>query len=285
MNKVLYKINSPGRRIAFNYIFGHINTRKQSTNDAWYISNKRAHHAIFHIEAPSATIELDDGKSYTFSKGNLIYLPKDSSYKIIFHGIDGCSTYAEQINYLAYDMNGNEYFLSFTPLLLLENAPAEIVDKMNSICRLTLSLSKPKYPISALFYDILDDIAQITSQSETSSSKKRCVSEALVYINEHLDESYPISLLTELTGTSESHLRKLFKEETGLTPIEYKNKQKINKVIDLLKLNPQITTLSLIDVFDFYDQSYFYKVFKKHTSIPFSEFRKTLIGKSKQNID
>lgn len=72
-------------------------------------------------------------------------------------------------------------------------------------------------------------------------------------------------LLTQIP-ISKAHFRKLFREETGKTPVEYLNDLRINHARHLL-LNQHMTSKSASLSVGFKDQYYFSRVFKKSTGV------------------
>lgn len=58
---------------------------------------------------------------------------------------------------------------------------------------------------------------------------------ALNYVREHYDRPMKISEIAEVCHMSESHFRRVFEENIGLTPVEYLNQIRIKKACDLIR--------------------------------------------------
>ena len=72
---------------------------------------------------------------------------------------------------------------------------------------------------------------------------------------------------------SESGLRQIFKEQTGMTPIEYRLYAKMKQAEYLL----EATGMSISEIADklgFFDAAYFCKVFKRHIGLTPKEYSK-----------
>jgi len=82
-----------------------------------------------------------------------------------------------------------------------------------------------------------------------------------------------IKLLSEGTYCID-HLRRLFKQETGFTPLEYLTDLRLNHAKKLMQENDvlhyKISEISIMC--GFYDNGYFYRVFKKKTNMTPSEY-------------
>lgn len=96
---------------------------------------------------------------------------------------------------------------------------------------------------------------------------------ALSYIHQHYDEKLPVTLLAQLEHLSPSRFRRLFREATGLSPLEYVSALRMNQACQLLAR----TDLSLGEVaraVGYQDQFYFSRLFKERTGSPPSTYRK-----------
>ena len=74
--------------------------------------------------------------------------------------------------------------------------------------------------------------------------------------------------------SSESNLRVKFKDYMGISPNEYRTKSRIEKAKNLLATS-QMSVKEITYLLGFYDESYFYKVFKTETGITPKEYRNT----------
>lgn len=74
-----------------------------------------------------------------------------------------------------------------------------------------------------------------------------------------------VQLLATLSCLSQSHLRRRFNEEIGLSPKEYSKIVRVNVIADLLALNPGIHLTDLTYQLGYFDQAHFIKDFKSVT--------------------
>ena len=99
---------------------------------------------------------------------------------------------------------------------------------------------------------------------------------AVYYIKNNYQKNISIETLCKISGLTSSYLGKLFKKQTGNTPIEYINKTKIQKSEELLNIGFSITEVS--EMLAFSSPFYFSLVFKKIKGIPPREFAKSPFG-------
>lgn len=101
------------------------------------------------------------------------------------------------------------------------------------------------------------------ARPKTPSKDERIV-KALTYIRDHLYEPIGLNSLIQNAYLSKDHFIRLFKKETGLTPVRYIHQKKIEKA-QLILLTDNIPIKSIAYSLAFDDYSYFIRVFKKVT--------------------
>jgi AraC family transcriptional regulator len=95
------------------------------------------------------------------------------------------------------------------------------------------------------------------------------------YIAEHLAEEISVETLSGLVELSASHFAHVFKETTGMTPLQFVTRQRITRAQQLIRE----TSRSLIDVgleVGYASPSHFAQVFRKVVGVTPTEFRNSL---------
>ena len=95
----------------------------------------------------------------------------------------------------------------------------------------------------------------------------------LDYIYEHLNESITIRQIADSIHINETYLSKLFKNETSTTIGEYIQSKKIEVAENMLKYS-DYSCVDIANYLAFSSHSYFIQVFKKHTNLTPSIYRK-----------
>jgi AraC-like DNA-binding protein len=106
-----------------------------------------------------------------------------------------------------------------------------------------------------------------------SIDKDMRINKSLQYIHEHTDREISINDLSEIACVSNDHFIRLFKKETGQTPLQYINNKKIEKAQLLLLTTPSSIRNIALDL-SLDNISYFNKLFKQHTGKTPLEYRK-----------
>jgi len=95
------------------------------------------------------------------------------------------------------------------------------------------------------------------------------------YIAEHLSQEVSVESLAELVELSSSHFAHVFKETTGMTPLQFVTRQRITRAQQLIRE----TSRSLIDVgleVGYSSPSHFAQVFRRVVGVTPTEFRCSL---------
>jgi two-component system response regulator YesN len=99
------------------------------------------------------------------------------------------------------------------------------------------------------------------------------VKQVCEYVLEHIDEELSVKMLSEKMFISKSHLSYIFKQKFGVSLLEYITMVKIERAKRLLR-EENLKNYEIAYKLGFQDNEYFSKVFKRHTGMSPTEFRK-----------
>lgn len=105
------------------------------------------------------------------------------------------------------------------------------------------------------------------------NGKRQILAEGLRHLENNITDDLNISDLALKACMSPHYFRKVFKEVTGLTPVDYINKLRINKAVQQLKEN-RCTVAEIAEMVGIYDINYFSRLFRKNMGCSPTEFRK-----------
>lgn len=88
---------------------------------------------------------------------------------------------------------------------------------------------------------------------------------AITFIQEHYKENHLVSEYARQCAMSESYFRKRFKENMGISPLEYRNQLRLAEAKRLYQMGK--TILAISEEVGFEDPSYLSKLYKKHNAI------------------
>ncbi|WP_281888786.1 AraC family transcriptional regulator [Paenibacillus sp. YYML68] len=99
------------------------------------------------------------------------------------------------------------------------------------------------------------------------------MSSLLPYIDQHLGSKLTLQQLADIVNVHPNYMVRLFKAQFGFTPIQYLNLQRIRAAKELLMLG-KLSIKTVAEQTGFESPYYFTQVFKKHTGLTPTEFRK-----------
>ncbi len=100
------------------------------------------------------------------------------------------------------------------------------------------------------------------------------IEKAVDYLDEHFYEDIGIEQVAGKIGLSVSYFSVLFKQQTGVTFLDYLTDQRVKHACYLLK-NSNLKTNEIASKVGYTDQRYFSQVFKKRVQMTPSEYRKS----------
>ncbi|WP_164509880.1 helix-turn-helix domain-containing protein [Lacticaseibacillus porcinae] len=92
------------------------------------------------------------------------------------------------------------------------------------------------------------------------------VTQALRFVDQHIEAKLTVKMISEYTGISERHLGQLFKQEVGTTLSTYIAGQKIEAAKRMLR-DGHATVAEIADTLGYANPSYFCSSFRKATQI------------------
>lgn len=122
--------------------------------------------------------------------------------------------------------------------------------------------------VQKMLLECLNSIVSIKNQNENPIIRKVCD-----YVQEHLSEDISLEQMADFAGVNSFYFSKLFKEEIGVTFINYVTDLRLNEAQELLK-NPELSIKEITAQVGYNDQNYFSRIFKNKFGISPSEFRK-----------
>ncbi len=255
-----------------------LNTFKQrwSNDDTVnFIGSPKKQHLLFYLYNCGAVYTLKDGKEIYAPKNSIIYAPEEGEYKTRF--VDCCTDDAHNcigINFKLYDEEG-------TPFCFDKNVKKY---ELNNSTRFTETLFEIddnfQYAVQSptkilgLFYILLSEIGSYHHQKNKILPKYNIISKGINELENGNITEIKIDELAKMCNVSPIYFRKLFKEYSGLTPIEYKLSTTImHAKRQLIYSDKQISEIA--DVLGFSSATYFCRIFKRKVGVTPVEYRKS----------
>lgn len=189
--------------------------------------------------------------------GSLIYLPYGSRHRLevttddfAFYRVDFTLTGGE----------GEPIIFSNEPLPVFENASRYLCDNVHALTEHFLCSNDVLYSTSL----ICTILSEVTCRFESVRPSR--LAPVLRYLNDHYREDVDCAVLCELCFLSPAQMYRLFREETGTTPVEYRNRLRVQRACQLLR-GRECTIGEIASLLGFESVYYFSRVFKRITGV------------------
>ncbi|MGX6978405.1 AraC family transcriptional regulator [Vagococcus elongatus] len=134
-----------------------------------------------------------------------------------------------------------------------------------------------KHLVSQLWVHIFRATANhgihLLPKNSKKADKKKLINDIIYYLETYHAENIRLESISSKMYISPAYISKLFKEETGDTPINYLIKVRMNKAKELLE-NEEMSIKEVANLVGYQDAYHFSKLFKKYFNIPPSEYSK-----------
>lgn len=120
----------------------------------------------------------------------------------------------------------------------------------------------------------LGDFVRAVKHKKESPPYSKAVRRAIGYIRSHMQEKLSLSRLAQVSGLSSGRFSHLFREETGMTPLAYVQKERLETARSmLLYTNYPLSEISAALCFS--SESHFIKAFREYTGRTPGKYRKS----------
>jgi AraC-like DNA-binding protein len=222
----------------------------------------RPSHGLAFITDGEKLYEFSDGKTITARKNDIIYLPKNSTYKVT--NITNGDTYA--INFLCSTLENEPFIMN------IKNPNTIIYAYKKAEDFWTGKREGYLYRTIAQLYNILYETKKINALKYIPSSKVKLIEPAIEFIhNNYSSTQIDIEGMAKLCNMSCVYFRRIFANAFGSSPIKYINNLKIERAKELLRSRLYSVT-EVCEIAGFSDPAYFCRLFKKEVGVTPSEF-------------
>ena len=122
-------------------------------------------------------------------------------------------------------------------------------------------------------------VSRFTKEVEKHSRRRfsRTVEGTIRYVHLHLHETITLRQAAEAVGISESYLSRLFQKETGISFVDYIQKERVEAACSMLA-HSEYSLSEIGEYLGFANQSYFIRIFRKFKGTTPARYRKYNCG-------
>lgn len=237
------------------------------------IGKPKVKNMLLYLEGMDAIYTLPDGEKIYAKDGEIVYCPLESEYHVDFSHKNTKDANTVGINFLIYDANMQPIILDKGIKVFKAGDVKHIINKIN----LASEFSPPCYAqMKSGVFDIISILGK--KQKNKTLRKFKVIEKGISYMEEDPHQNLSIGEVAKMCNVSEIYFRKLFREYSGLSPIEYRIARKIRKAQSLLEFD-DLNTTETAQLLGFSDCAYFCKQFKAVTGMTPLQYKESLYSK------
>lgn len=160
-------------------------------------------------------------------------------------------------------------------IIVLEKTNSKMAEELRTVVNHQRLLAMESIQAKDYIIRIFDRMKSI-GIPKINSHPESFVEQAKKYVKDHISEDISREDVAEALFICTTYLSRLFKQETGETFNQYMIRMKINRAIELLK-NPRYKVYEVCSLLGYKTPRYFSNVFRSHTGMNPSEYRRSVL--------
>lgn len=229
-------------------------------------ANEHKHDRLVCVLGGRCKFDMFNDKPTVANPGDVVYIPYNIAYRTEW--MDDIKGEIYSINYIMNDNEGHQ--ITICPEIHLFSACDNHMTKgLFKECSYIFESENFGYALKCkyTFLKLLHTI--ISAENDRRYSK---VGKAVKYIEANYLEDISVAELARMCNLGECMFRRCFKNETGISPLKYRNRLRIAKAYEML-VSESCSVAKAMEQTGFYDASYFNKSFKAYIGKSPSEIK------------
>ena len=236
------------------------------------VGKPRKINGFFYFYGCDCEYTLKNGEKKFAKKGDVVFLPPFCEYESRFSNSDNKSVDCILLNLLFSDDSGKEFFLS-DELCVFTPGDSELIKR--KFCNILNLYSRPiknTAELKSVSYKILSYFATANKEINLDTSQYKYIAKGIRYLETDIKQEKSIEEIAAMCNVSSAYFRKLFKEYSSLSPINFRIRKKLDMAKDMLT-NSAMSIVEISDYLGFENVTYFTRLFKSYEKIPPAKYR------------
>ncbi len=223
----------------------------------------RRNNGILYIWNGEVQFFTHDNHQITAKTGELLFIPKGCKYKMEY---TASSTTFVLINLEIFNKNGNFKSILENIEIIAKGGQTNLIAGIMANLELCSVAQSPGafFRRKELIYKLLRVIHEQDSQLSFKKQKYPQIFAGVVMLEQTFLENIPVSKYAEASNISVSLFRSIFNKQYNMTPVQYRNRLRINRAIEILS-EGSCTVAEVAYACGFENIGYFCRCYKKIT--------------------
>lgn len=224
---------------------------------------------LLYLDGCKACYTMKNGETITVNSGSITYTPTGCEYRVHFYDFENEHSNTIGINFYLFDSDNVPFIFSEKPLIF------PVHDKSYQLLFQQIDAASEHVftdygKMKAGMYTILSSLSEYCTRKYFN--KYSIISKGILFLEENSDQTASIAEIAAMCNVSEIYFRKLFKEYSGMSPVEYRIQHKL-MLAKLYLEYENMTVAEIAEKLSFSTTSHFIKMFKKHTGMTPLQYR------------
>jgi AraC-like DNA-binding protein len=218
-------------------------------------------------------------KSYYLSVGDFLIIPANIPFSYQADVLKPWSFYSFKFNGLLYQEMINQYLKQNNQLknyLPYTDEKIRLFGQISNHLNHGISYANLNL-INVALIQFISSLTTLLHQNNKvkTDNNKNILNESVKFLNENYHLNLNLDIISKQAGLSVSHYSKLFKSETGVSPINYVINLKVKKACEYLQFTNLLVKQIAFKV-GIQDIYYFTKIFKANVGLSPNQYRKSI---------
>lgn len=224
------------------------------------IGKPKISHTLLWFKNCSATITSKDGTVLEAERNQMTYMAKGIEYKVEFHNTSSGKEDTVVVHFQMTDQDGEDIAPILKPIICIKNVDPALAASLDLLCEEFRKNIVCMPEVVSIIYQLMATVCQ-KQKSRRTRKKFSCIRRGIDLLERDTDLS--ITEIAKECGVSECYFRRLFQEYSGESPINFRQKHRIEKAKQLLLSDEHYTVSEIAEELGFSDIYHFSKTFKK----------------------
>ncbi len=232
------------------------------------IGRRKPSHTLLWFKNSRGRVTDKNGNMLEVSRNQLIYTAKDTEYTVEFFDTAPGQVDSIVLHFQMTDACGCDIAPTLSPELCIKNVDVSTGLALEELCEEFKKNIVCIPETDAAIYKILASVCK-KRRKATATNKFACIKNGIELLEADSDMS--IADIARSCGVSECYFRRLFKEYSGYSPMEFRQMHRIERAKQLL-LSDMLSVNEIALELHFADIYHFSKTFKSITGVSPSKF-------------
>lgn len=238
------------------------------------MSHPRPSNGVIYLKDCEGIYTCKNGEKFYAPKNSIVWLTEKSEYEC-YNSMAGTGDTDAYLVQFSMENKGEKIIISDSPFLINASNNYIILSKMKEIVNLYEAALRSPGAVKGAVYSLISSLGH--EYNVVYNKKYECIAKGIEYLEKNPTSETSIEDIAKMCNVSSATFRRLFKEYSGKSPVEFR----LGKQIDMAKnmlVGEDMTLSEIASRLEIDNLPYFCKLFLKKTGMTPTEYKKRNIS-------